>query len=351
MSSRDAPAAFGVTAVLRAAMAGRAEPFDPIALAGGRAIDRGPGLIELVPDRSAAAASVLSAGIHGNETAPLELLLALADALDAARLQVGTPMLLVIGHPAAIVAGTRYVDTNLNRLFTREPAASGTSGQEYARAEVLMDTVDAFWEQHGGPVSALDQAATPLHLDLHTAIRASRYPRFVVEPFADLATPQPVWRAIAGAGLQAVLSQHAPSPTFSHYSRAQHGVAAFTLELGRVAAFGDNDLAALRPMADWLAARVEGRPAHEADPNGLAFFRVASELRRVSDDFELGFAEDVANFTPFAVGTMIARDGEAGETVVAEAPVYVVFPNARVERGARAALLARPVAAPALTSA
>ncbi|MGB7757105.1 MAG: succinylglutamate desuccinylase [Salinisphaera sp.] len=333
--------------ILCAAMADRPFQFNAIELAGGgRVLDRGAGIVELMPATpvAGAAATVISAGIHGNETAPLELLLDLAGDLDNGCLTVGAPALLIVGHPASIVAGTRYLDTNLNRLFKR-PAVAG-DGREHRRARELMDAIDTFWWAHGGGVSPEDQRSTPLHLDLHTAIRASRYPRFAVEPFSEIGTPAPVWRAIAAAGLQAVLSQHAASPTFSHYSRAEHGITAFTLELGRVAAFGANDLAVLAPMADWLAARVAGEPAAEASLETLAFFRVVDELRRVGEDFSLGFDDDVANFTPFDVGTVIARDDEAGATIVADAPVHVVFPNANVERGARAALLARPTPAP-----
>ncbi|MES1953091.1 succinylglutamate desuccinylase [Salinisphaera hydrothermalis] len=332
--------------ILSAAMADRSFRYEPIELAGGgRVIDRGPGIAELVPAAPVpdAAATIISAGIHGNETAPLELLLDLAGDLDDGGITVGAPTLLIVGHPASIVAETRYIETNLNRLFTREVAAGNT--REHARARELMDAVDAFWAAHAGPGTGEDQRTTPLHLDMHTAIRESRYPRFAVEPLADIETPASVWRVMAAAGLQAVLSQHAPSPTFSHYSRAVHHVVAFTLELGRVARFGGNDLAPLASMADWLAARVSGQPAAETPLEALTFFRVVDELCRVSEDFSLGFDDDVANFTAFEVGAVIARDGEAGETVVADAPVYVVFPNARVERGARAALLARPVSA------
>lgn len=333
--------------ILCAAMADRPFRFNAIELAGGgRVLDRGAGIVELVPVRPAAdaAATVISAGIHGNETAPLELLLDLAGDLDNGCINLGAPVLLIVGHPAAIVAERRYIDTNLNRLFSRETTLG--EGCEHGRARELMAAVDAFWSANGGPAGARDERATPLHLDLHTAIRASRYPRFAVEPFSTLTTPMPVWRALAAAGLQAVLSQHAPSPTFSRYSRVEHGIIAFTLELGRVARFGANDLAALAPMADWLAARVAGVPAAEASPQTMTFFRVVDELRRVSGDFALGFDDDVANFTPFEVGAVIARDAEAGDTVVADAPVHVVFPNANVERGARAALLARPVSVP-----
>lgn len=334
--------------ILRAAIEDRAQPWAPSELPeAARAIDRGPGLIELLPARSipSAAASVLSAGIHGNETAPIELLLDLADAIDTGRVIVAAPILLVIGHPAAIVAGQRYLKTNLNRLFVRERGALAAGSHEHQRADRLMDAIDAFWRDHRAPPVA-SAAATPMHLDLHTAIRASRYPRFVVEPAGGSATPNSVWQAAAGAGLQAVLFQQTDSPTFSHYSRAEHGIIAFTIELGRVAPFGENDLAALAPMAAWLAARVAGCESEPGAVEAMDYFTVADELYRTGDDFALGFDENVANFTAFDVGTTIARDAVAGDTVVRDAPVHVVFPNAAVERGARAALLVRPIAPP-----
>lgn len=331
--------------VLADALSNRCRSFDPMGLTGGQAIDRGPGIIELVPDTpGTGAATIVSAGIHGNETAPLELLLGLAEALDAGRLAIAAPMLLIVGHPAAIPAGQRYLDTNLNRLFCRDAGATAAGTREQARAGELMAAVDAFWAAQR-PAAPLTDAASPsvaLHLDLHTAIRASQYPRFVVEPCSDVVTPSALWQTLAGCDLQAVLTQHQPSWTFSHYSRYYHGVVAFTLELGKVAAFGANDLQPLAAMQAWLADRVAGRQPRQAPATQLRYFRVVQELMRESDDFALAFADDLPNFTAFDVGETIATDAAVGDTVVADAPVHIVFPNARVEKGARAALLVRP---------
>lgn len=332
----------GLAAVLAAIFADRSPAFEPIRLDGGLAVDRGAGIIELLPHEPAGSATVLSAGIHGNETAPLELLYRLAGQLDRGLLSVGAPTLLLVGHPASIVAGTRYLETNLNRLFRRDVLVRGEPMTgEHARAETLMGAVDAFWAAH--PAASDDGGADRcLHLDLHTAIRASVYPRFVVEPFSSVRTPASLWQSFSGAGLQAVLFQHCPSWTFSHYSRHYHGVPAFTLELGRVAAFGANDLAPLAGTQALLAARIAGQAGRGGPTNTLRYFHVCQELMRESDVFSLAFADDTPNFTAFDIGTILARDGQAGDTVVADAPVHVVFPNAYVERGARAALLARP---------
>ncbi|GAB2802249.1 succinylglutamate desuccinylase [Halomonas shantousis] len=295
-----------------------------------------PGIIELVPDRPGrdARACVISAGIHGNETAPIELVGELLARLEAGLIRLGAPVLVILGNLPAIRAGRRFCNTNLNRLFRREPSDSlPPQSGEPARARELMAAVDAFYAR---------QRLPRLHYDLHTAIRDSRYPRFVVEPFATTATETEQWHWLAAAGMQAALHQHQHSWTFSHYSKHYHGAQAFTLELGKVQPFGANELAALRPLSRMLEALVEGRRPATAPPASMAFFRVAVELMRESEDFRLCFPDDTPNFTEFPVGTQLAEDAQAGNFVVRDAPLAVVFPNARVELGARAALLARP---------
>ncbi|MDN3557943.1 succinylglutamate desuccinylase, partial [Halomonas maura] len=182
--------------------------------------------------------------------------------------------------------------------------------------------------------------------DLHTAIRDSQYPRFAVEPHAEAVTTPEQWRWLAGAGIQAVLHQHCHSWTFSHYSKHYHGAQAFTLELGRARPFGENDLAPLAPMGRLLAALLAGRAPDTRPAAAMAFFRVEHELERASRNFRLCFADDTPNFTEFAPGTLLAEDAEAGPFRVGETPLRVVFPNARVEIGARAALLVTALPAP-----
>lgn len=305
-------------------------------------VEYAPGVMALVPRavEGSPEATILSAGIHGDETAPIELFGELLAALDAGQLRVGAPTLLIMGNRRAIAAGRRYIDTNLNRLFRREALLQDDHRFECQRALELMHAVDRFMSD----VVKNNDAGSVLHLDMHTAIRDSRYPRFAVEPFSETPTPDAVWQQLASAGLQAGLSQHQHSWTFSHYTRHYHGAQGFTLELGRVAPFGSNDLEPLAPMLDLLRARIAGTHDSIANQRPLARFVVTDEIMRKSDDFELCFAEDIANFTEFPPGSCLARDGSDGEWIVREAPVHVVFPNANVERGARALLLARPLA-------
>ncbi|NIC05575.1 succinylglutamate desuccinylase [Billgrantia bachuensis] len=306
-------------------------------LPGGTYTLHAAGILELSPAvrRYDAHASVLSVGIHGNETAPIELLGECLARLEAGLLTLGAPVLVILGNLEAIRRAERYVNTNLNRLFRRDLVETG---MEPDRARLLMHAVDTFFARY--------PERERLHYDLHTAIRDSRYPRFVVEPYADAATHHEQWRWLAAAGIQAVLHQHQHSWTFSHYSKHYHQTQAFTLELGRALPFGHNDLAELAPMARLLEALLEGREPAGAAPEQMVFFRVAHELMRRSHDFRLCFADDTPNFTEFEPGARLAEDAEAGPFIVEGQPLSVVFPNAAVELGARAALLARPTAPP-----
>lgn len=294
----------------------------------------GPGMLELEPHSvgSHAHACILSAGIHGNETAPIELLGELLSMIEAGRLRLGAPLLIILGNIPAIQAGQRFLDTNLNRLFQRGIQQDGV---EPDRARQLMRAVDGFYLRHSG--------LPPLHYDLHTAIRDSHYPRFVVEPYDENAvTDDAQWQWFAAADLQAVLHQHQHSWTFSHYSKHYHQAQSFTLELGKVAPFGDNDLTSLRLMLCLLSALVEGREPPSDRASRMAFFRVEHELMRNSAGFQLCFDDDTPNFSEFAPGERLAHDPSAGNFIVGDRPLAVVFPNANVEIGARAALLVVP---------
>ncbi len=62
----------------------------------------GEGLLECTPHAQYDKAVVLSAGVHGNETAPIELLSQLCTDLFAGRLNLAVRLLLVLGNPYAM---------------------------------------------------------------------------------------------------------------------------------------------------------------------------------------------------------------------------------------------------------
>lgn len=320
------------------------------------------GLLELVPQAPAAPRVLLSAGIHGDETAPIEVLDALVGDLQAGRLPLAVRLLVVLGNPAAMRAGERYLDEDMNRLFAgRRQGREDT--REARRAALIEAAVAQFVADFSGPAAGIVPAVPPVHYDLHTAIRGSRFERFGLLPFnAGQRYPREQLDWLAAAGLEALLINHAPAGTFAYHSAATCGAASCTLELGKVRAFGDNDLSRFAGIDRALRALVSGRsvsppagdevavPAAEPTSGATArprVFRVVGELAKSSEAFELLLADDVDNFTAFPRGTVIARDGEYAY-VVQHDEERIVFPNRTVKPGLRAGMMVVEVPAATL---
>ena len=273
-------------------------------------------------------ALLLSAGVHGNETAPMELLDELAGALLAGELQPGCALLLVFANPAAIAAGRRFLSDNMNRLFVADrPVAH--DGVEGRRARQLMQHVQAFLQGFG------DTA----HLDLHTAIRGSRYRRFAISPRE---APSEHWLARLGAwGVQAIVSNPRTRSTFAAWSASWAG-ASFTIELGRVRPFGENypgDIGAFRDgLWRFLATPLAGSPLGRPGPKPIGFV-ISREIIKRSTDFALQLPADCENFTEMEAGCALAS--EYGTQYRATAGEHILFPNAQVANGERALLLIR----------
>ncbi|WP_426416474.1 succinylglutamate desuccinylase [Aestuariirhabdus sp. LZHN29] len=290
------------------------------------------GVLQIEP-QEATTSLVLSAGVHGNETAPIELIERLLQQLFDGHLQLHVRLLLILGNPPAMRCAERFVDTNLNRLFNPEPLDG--SGYEHKRARQLMSHLDHFFCTASG---------ARLHYDLHTAIRDSEYEKFAVYPHNNHPQPwsKPQLQLLAGAGIEAVLFQDRPSPTFSWYSSNVHGAHAFTLELGKVRGFGENDPLRLQAIEKSLAALIEGCDPQTQPLASLKLFRIRDQIIRRGEQFELLFPDDLPNFSRFMPGSLLSRDDDACYTLTGT-PGYIIFPNARVEIGARAALIAEAV--------
>jgi succinylglutamate desuccinylase len=270
---------------------------------------------------------VASCGIHGDETAPIELLSQLVADLCASRAPLACRLLAIFGNVEAMRAGTRYIDDDLNRMFGGKHESLPES-REAPRAAALERVAEAFFSgAHGAR----------WHFDLHTAIRPSVFEKFALLPSANPAARAPLLDWIRGAGLDAVLLHTSAANTFSHHTAAAHGARSCTLELGKVRPFGQNDLASFaRPMRS-LAGLIAGEPAHasEALP---PVFGVIAQIEKRSQSFELCVDKDVPNFTPFAAGTLLARDGDY-RYEVAHPIERIVFPNPAVKPGLRAGLM------------
>src|SRR5690242_16924816 len=80
-------------------------------------------------------ASVLvSVGVHGDETGPIEMVAHLLDALSQEPARLAVDLMVCVGNVDAIRAGKRFIDADLNRMFRAERGTlAGTA--EAARAD------------------------------------------------------------------------------------------------------------------------------------------------------------------------------------------------------------------------
>lgn len=283
---------------------------------------------------------LLSAGIHGNETAPIELLDRLLHDIARGDLKPRARILFLFGNPEAMRRGERFVEQDVNRLFNGRHESS--SGVEALRACELERLAASFFSQPD---------RQRLHYDLHTAIRGSKIEQFALYPWKQ---GRPHSRRELGrlraAGMQAVLLQNKPSIVFSAYTYDQLGAESFTLELGKARPFGQNQGVNVERLETRLKQIIDGsEPAAEQDGlDGLQLFSVAREVIKHSDSFHLHLPADVENFSELEVGYLLAEDIAQTRWVIEEEGARIIFPNPKVKNGLRAGILIVPTTADGL---
>ncbi|HZX27367.1 MAG TPA: succinylglutamate desuccinylase [Telluria sp.] len=278
-------------------------------------------------------AVLVSVGVHGDETGPIEMMAFILDALAHEPLALAVDLMLCVGNIGAIEQGKRFIDADLNRMF--RPVRGDLAGTaEAARADVMIAATGEFFA-HAGPER--------WHLDLHTAIRPSHYPTFAIVP--DLIADGPKatlldWMGEAAIG--AVIMNPASAGTYSYYSAEHHGAAGTTVELGRIGVLGENDLSQFAEARAALERLLRGAPPAPAKRQPHVF-KVARNIIKLSDNFRMAYDRNTWNFTASSKGAVIATDGDTTYTVQ-EDEEFIVFPNPDVRIGLRAGMMVTRVA-------
>ncbi|OWY37528.1 succinylglutamate desuccinylase [Xenophilus sp. AP218F] len=321
---------------LRQALSADAAPASPFPLDSGLTAQwRAPGCLEIAPAGLAADQDsvLLSCGVHGNETAPIEVVDTILNDLASGRLPLRCRLLALFGNLDAMRLGERYLDYDMNRLFNGEHARH-PDAREAARAALLEREAARFFESARG---------RRLHYDLHTAIRGSAFEKFAIYPFLhDRPHNRQQLGWLQSCQIEAVLLHSKPANTFSYFTSRHCQADAFTLELGKARPFGQNDLARFDGIDLALRRLLAGEDAPDAaSARPLPLFRAKYDIIKRSEAFRLNLDEQVENFTLLPDGCLIAEDGE--ERYVAHGGAErILFPNPKVKPGLRAGIVVEP---------
>lgn len=270
---------------------------------------------------------VLSAGVHGCEVIPIQLLDRLIKAIARGEIRPRARLLLLFCNVPAMRAGVRLCGEDLNRLFCG--AHRQKSSAEARRTAELEGLVDDFFAAPG---------RVRRHYDLHSAMRASQLEQFAICPWVDgCSVSVESLKRLAAAGVSGVLVKEKGSSTFSAFSATRHAAEAFTLEMAEApdGAWPECLDAFLRAASAW----IEGDDPRTAEAPLL--FRLAGEVVKSSDDFRLCLPADIENFEPLPLGTLVAEDGDR-RWLIEQEQARVLFPLPDVAVGERAALIVEP---------
>jgi succinylglutamate desuccinylase len=275
---------------------------------------------------------VISSGIHGNETAPMEIVNQLVADIKTGSLRLRNHLLFIVGNPPAANLQKRFVVDNMNRLFSGAHRQYADSF-EARRAASIEKSVEKFFSLDGLP---------RLHYDLHTAIRGSEFEKFAVYPFRqDGLWSRPQLGFLESCGIQAILLSNKPSTTFSYFTAENFDADSFTVELGSVRPFGENDMSRFSQVRSGLARLVENTEDFSSAVENILSFAVLEEVIKQSDAFELHVPDDAKNFTQYPRGTVLASDSDYEYKTQQDGERFV-FPIKNVPIGSRAMLVVAP---------
>lgn len=296
-----------------------------------------PGIISFFPQSRTAPNKqiVISCGVHGNETAPIEICDELVQRILKGELTLAHNVLFLFGNLASMDIAERFVEENMNRLFSgAHSKGDGLVNAERVRAKALEEAVASFFEKHEG---------IRYHYDLHTAIRASKNEKFAVYPYLHGRKHSKGQLAfLAACGVKTILLSESATTTFSYFSSYQFNAHAFTVELGKVRPFGENDMGRFEDAKQSIVSLIsEDDFAPDVDVETLDIYRVNQIINKHHEDFELHFDDDTPNFTDYSKGTVLATESGAQYKATQDGEA-IVFPNAKVAIGQRALLTVVP---------
>lgn len=295
---------------------------------------------------------VISCAIHGNETAPIEICNELIKQLVLGDIHLEHRVLFLIGNPPAVNLNKRFVEENLNSVFSnshlfKKEEIRGFKNKERERALLLENVVKDFYLTNTvqGSFKQKNYEINRFHFDLHTAIRCSKYEKFAIYPYLhNKVIEKTELQFLLACDINTILFSKSPSTSFCYYSSNTFGAKSVTIELGKVKPFGQNEMDKFQNIKSSFISLITQKSVNfkTYNKNDFNFYQFFQVIIKKNKYFKLNFATDIANFTEFTAGSLIATDGER-EIKTLKKGEAVVFPNAKVALGQRALLTVVPV--------
>ncbi|MCP4911663.1 MAG: succinylglutamate desuccinylase [Oligoflexia bacterium] len=291
-----------------------------------------PGIFEINPKTQGDClleSYAFSCGIHGNETAPIEIVSDILDDIFNERMEVKSRMLFIYGNIEAMKESKRELYFNMNRMFSGNHQTLDEKEWETKRSVVIENVLKDFFQNQG----------TGWHFDLHTAIRKSMIKRFAVAPMKGTDYSNEEKNVLKNFGIEAVLYMQSKATTLSYYSVNECQANAFTLELGKVEKFGNNKREDFKRAEEAIRKIVCGnfKELFRDESSELKEFVVKNELLKDHDQYQLLIENNTPNFTSYPKGSVIHKSPLGDYLTTGEE--FIVFPNQNVPVGQRTGLM------------
>lgn len=252
---------------------------------------------------------VVGSMIHGDEVGSLPAVVAVVDDLVAGRLTFGGRLTLFVGNPEAGLAGQRFLESDLNRVF-HDGAPDTHEGRRGREIRPILDAADVF-------------------LDLHQTIEPTEH-AFYIFPFVE-----PGWHWARALQATPMWVTRHPGTAFTTGAKCadeyvrDRGLPGITIELSQKGFGNGGEARAEAAIRDALAladAIADGRTtladAAAAKPE-LTFLETAH--REPFADGDLALREGLVNFQRVVAGERLSAPGTP--ELVAPTDGWILFPK------------------------
>ncbi len=125
-----------------------------------------PHFIGAVGDRAHGRVVAITGGVHGNEPAGVAAIERVLDAVDHHRTPIRGRLVGLRGNPVALARGERFIDSDLNRIWTEERLARAVEDPSTAGADMraALALIDRFRHEF----SAVGPHPDAMLIDLHS---------------------------------------------------------------------------------------------------------------------------------------------------------------------------------------